>query len=267
MFLTLTLRDNLHYCQEEEMAKYWTIKDFSKLTGVTIRALQYYDEEGILNPHHKSDAGYRFYSKEDLQTVQKISVLKYIGFNLKQIKTILLSNQLNWLDSLNLQAKVIQDNITKLNQSLNLIQQSINLYSKNNQIEWQLIAGMLEVFKMTNDNIVKEWVARNFSETEVNFFAEMNVQQPKSERNDLWIKLFAEAKALMQQDPAAAAVQKLAQRWMDSAGDQYANNPAIGQKMWELMKSGDIPDGLIPGYEQEIVLFMNQAIGILYSKK
>lgn len=139
------------------MAKYWTIKEFSKLTGVTIHALQYYDEEDILNPHHKSDAGYRFYSKEDLQIIQKISVLKYIGFNLKQIKTILLSNQLNWLDSLNLQAKVIQDNITKLNQSLNLIQQSINLYSKNNEIEWQLIAGMLEVFKMTNDNIVKEW--------------------------------------------------------------------------------------------------------------
>jgi hypothetical protein len=35
--------------------------------------------------------------------------------------------------------------------------------------------------------------------------------------------------------------------------------------MWELMKSGDIPEGLIPGYEQNIVLFMNQAIAYLYS--
>jgi len=54
---------------------------------------------------------------------------------------------------------------------------------------------------------------------------------------------------------------------MDSANGEYQTNQHLRDKMWELMKSGDIPAGLIPGYEQEIVLFMNQAIGILYSKK
>ena len=58
-----------------------------------------------------------------------------------------------------------------------------------------------------------------------------------------------------------------AQKWMNSANSKYIGNPELGKKMWELMKSGDIPEGLIPGYEQEIVLFMNKAIGILYSKK
>ncbi|MBX9868012.1 MAG: MerR family transcriptional regulator [Burkholderiales bacterium] len=249
------------------MAKYWTTKEFSKLTGVTVRTLHYYDEENLLKPHHKSAVGYRFYSSEDLQVIQKISILKYIGFNLKQIKTILLSNQLDWLSSLNLQAKIIQDNIAKLNQGLLLIQQSINLYSKNNQIEWQSIAKMLEVFKMTHDNIVKEWAQRNFSNDEVNFFAEMNFQQAKIERDAVWSGLFAEAKSLMDQDPASPAAQDVAQKWMDSANGQYESNPELGKKMWELMKSGDIPAGLIPGYEQEIVLFMNQAIGVLYSKK
>ena len=57
------------------------------------------------------------------------------------------------------------------------------------------------------------------------------------------------------------------QQWMDSANGEYQTNQHLRDKMWELMKSGDIPAGLIPGYEQEIVLFMNQAIGILYSKK
>ncbi|HMT02623.1 MAG TPA: MerR family transcriptional regulator [Burkholderiales bacterium] len=248
------------------MAKYWTIKEFSKLTGITIRTLQYYDEENILNPHHKSDAGYRFYSSEDLQTIQKISVLKYIGFNLKQIKTILKTNQLDWLSSLNLQAKIIQDNIVRLNQGLILIKHSIDLYSKNNEIEWQSIAKMLEVFKMTHDNIVKEWSERNFSENEISFFAEMNFQQSKVDNEELWIKLFAEAKSLINKDPASHEVQNLAQKWMNSANNQYKDNPLLGKKMWELMKSGDIPKGLIPGYEQEIVLFMDKAIGILYKK-
>lgn len=249
------------------MSKYWTIKEFSKLTGVTVRTLQYYDEEDILKPHHKSDAGYRFYSSESLQVIQKISVLKYIGFNLKQIKSILSTNQLNWLDSLNLQAKIIQDNIVRLNQGLILIKKSINLYTENNEIEWQSIAKMLEVFKMTHDTIVKEWSLRNFTDSEISFFAEMNFQQSRVDNEELWIKLFAEAKALMNKDPASSEVQSLAKKWIDSANNQYTNNPDLGMKMWELMKTGDIPAGLIPGYEQEIVLFMNQAIAILFKDK
>lgn len=249
------------------MTKYWTIKEFSKVTGVSRRTLQYYDEENILTPHHKSEAGYRFYSKENLQVIQKISVLKYIGFNLKQIKSVLENNQLNWLDSLRLHAKVIQDNIVKLNQGLVLIKESINLYSKHNQIEWQSVAKMLEVFKMTHDTIIKEWSLRNFTDSEINFFAEMNFQQSRVDNEELWIKLFAEAKALMNKDPASSEVQSLAQKWMDSANGQYTNNPELGMKMWELMKTGDIPAGLIPGYEQEIVLFMNQAIAMLFKDK
>lgn len=249
------------------MTKFWTTKEFSKVSGVTIRTLHYYDALGLLTPHHKTDAGYRFYSSEDLQVIQKIGVLKYIGFNLKQIKTILVSNQLDWLSSLNLQAKIIQDNIVKLNQGLILIKQSINFYSNNNKIEWQLIAKMLEVFKMTDDSIVKNWSERNFSDKEINFFTEMSFQQSKVNNEALWIKLFAEAKSLINEDPASSEAQELAQKWMDTANGQYESNPELGRKMWELMKSGDIPAGLIPGYEQKIVLFMDKVIGIMYSKK
>ena len=38
-------------------------------------------------------------------------------------------------------------------------------------------------------------------------------------------------------------------------------------KMWDLMKSGDIPEGFIPGYEKDTVLFLNQAIGIMFNMK
>lgn len=248
------------------MTKYWTIKEFSKLTGITVRALQYYDEKDILNPHHRSDTGYRFYSGEDLKVIQKISVLKYIGFNLNQIKTILVTNQLDWLSSLNLQAKIIQDNIVKLNQGLALIKHSIDLYSKNNEIEWQSIAKMLEVFKMTHDNIIKEWSERNFSANEIKFSAERSLLQNKAECDELWLKLFAETKSLITKDPSSSEAQILAQKWINSANSQHAENPKLNKKMWELMKSGDIPDGLIPGYEQTIVLFIDKAIEILNSK-
>jgi len=85
------------------MDNYLTINKFSKITGVTVRKLQYYDEQDILNPHHKSNVGYRFYSKNEMFILQTINILKYIGFNLKQIKIILSCNNFDWISSLNMQ--------------------------------------------------------------------------------------------------------------------------------------------------------------------
>ena len=247
--------------------QYWPIKEFSKLTKVTIRTLHFYDQQGLLMPHHRNGAGYRFYSQEDLQTLQKITILKYIGFNLKQIKVILATNQLDWISSLNLQAKMIRDNIAQLERGLTLIEHSLNLYSQHSEIEWQAIAALLEVFNMTNDKMVQDWAKRNFSETEINFFAAPEFQQHKVAGEEHWLQLFKEAKALMNTAPSAKPVQELAKKWMDSANSHYNSNPDLGKKMWELMKSGDIPEGLIPGYEQEIVLFMEKAIEYLFSQK
>lgn len=264
--MTLTLRDKLHYRQEERMAKCWTIKEFSKLTSVTVRTLQYYDDEDILKPHHKSYAGYRSYSEHELLCLQKINVLKYIGFNLKQIKAILSNESFDWKSSLSLQAKVLQENITRMQNGVILINDSLTKYSTN-EVNWQVIAKILEVLKMTNNEIYQGWVKRNFSNNEVALFAEVDPVQNQKSNDDLWTKLFSQAKSLMHLDPSHPDVQKLAQDFMDSANSQYSSHTELRNKMWNLMLSGDIPNDLIPGYEKEIVVFMNKAIGILYNKQ
>jgi DNA-binding transcriptional MerR regulator len=128
------------------MSNYWSIREFSKLTGVTVRTLHYYDEQGLLKPHHKNDAGYRFYSNEELTCFKKINILKYMGFNLKQIRDILLNNKLDWFCSLNLQSKVIQEDITKLQHKLMLINHSITFHSTSNTIDWNNMYKIIEFF-------------------------------------------------------------------------------------------------------------------------
>lgn len=139
------------------MSKYWLIREFSKLTGVTVRTLHYYDERNILKPHHKNNSGYRFYSYNELAYIQKINALKYIGFNLNEIKNILLNNKLDWLKHLNAQANVIQKNINKLQQRLTIIDQSINNQIESNQIDWQNISREIEQFMkvlINNENTI-----------------------------------------------------------------------------------------------------------------
>lgn len=49
-----------------------TISQVAKLTGISIRTLQYYDEIGVLKPSKLTPAGYRLYDEHALQNLQQI---------------------------------------------------------------------------------------------------------------------------------------------------------------------------------------------------
>ena len=66
-----------------------SISQVAKLTGVSIRTLQYYDEIGLLKPSKLTAAGYRMYDDNTLQILQQILFFKELGFPLKEIKAIL----------------------------------------------------------------------------------------------------------------------------------------------------------------------------------
>ncbi len=68
-----------------------TINEVSKLAGVSIRTLQYYDQIGLLKPTAYTEAGYRLYDDEALEILQQILLFKELQFPLKEIKAILSS--------------------------------------------------------------------------------------------------------------------------------------------------------------------------------
>lgn len=247
--------------------QYWPIKEFSKLTGVSVRTLHFYDNNGILLPHHKNAAGYRFYSEEQLLSLQKINILKYVGFNLQQIKTILSHADFDWQNSFRLQATILEENLAQMQKGITLINDSLIKYSDNGTLNWQVVAKILEVLKMTQNGIYQDWVKRNFSDNEIALFVEINPIHKQQSNDELWKNLFTQARALKELEVSHPEVQKLAQKFMDSANSQYTTHVDLRNKMWELMKNGDVPEGLIPGYSQEVVLFMNQAIAYLYLQK
>lgn len=66
-----------------------TVHEVSKLAGVSIRTLQYYDKIGLLHPSKYSDAGYRLYVDTDLERLQQILLFRELEFPLKDIKEIM----------------------------------------------------------------------------------------------------------------------------------------------------------------------------------
>lgn len=66
-----------------------TVNEVSKLTGVSIRALQYYDTIGLLPPAGYTKAGYRLYDDAAMERLQQILLFRELEFPLKEIKRIL----------------------------------------------------------------------------------------------------------------------------------------------------------------------------------
>ena len=68
------------------------IGKLSKSAGVSIDTIRHYDSVGLLKPAYISDeSGYRYYSVEQIATLEKIRELKLFGFSLNEIKTALLA--------------------------------------------------------------------------------------------------------------------------------------------------------------------------------
>ena len=66
-----------------------TVHEVSKLTGISIRTLQYYDKIGLFPPAKYSGAGYRLYDEESLTRLQMILLFRELEFPLKDIKGII----------------------------------------------------------------------------------------------------------------------------------------------------------------------------------
>ena len=66
-----------------------TVSEVSRLTGVSIRTLQYYDKIGLLHPSRYTEAGYRMYDDTALAVLQQILLFRELEFSLKDIRRIM----------------------------------------------------------------------------------------------------------------------------------------------------------------------------------
>ena len=65
------------------------VHEVSRISGVSIRTLHYYDSIGLLKPSAVTDAGYRLYDEAALERLQSILLFRELEFPLRQIGRIL----------------------------------------------------------------------------------------------------------------------------------------------------------------------------------
>ena len=186
----------------------WYVKDLSKLTNVSVQALHHYDRIGLLKPSLRLSNGYRLYSEKDLLKLQQIVALKFFGFELAQIKTLLTSN-VETLEHFSAQAKYLERNAQNLLEASKILQKVISESSDDKSVTWQTIIKLIEVYNMTAQ-LEHSWVKEIFTPDELKQYTTFETEwksnstpEQKVTFENNWANLIAEMSSNLSNDPTS----------------------------------------------------------------
>ena len=103
----------------------YTVKKVAAMSGVSVRALHFYDETGLLKPAYHGANGYRFYEEPQLLTLQQILFYRELGFELKQIQRILGRADFEKVAALRSHRKVLQKNLAQTQKLIETIDKTV----------------------------------------------------------------------------------------------------------------------------------------------
>ena len=98
-----------------------TVKEISKITGISIRTLRYYDEIGLLKPARVTEAGYRLYDDKELEKLQEILFYKELEIPLADIKKVMENPEYDKQKALAVQKSLLERKRNRLNGIIELI--------------------------------------------------------------------------------------------------------------------------------------------------
>jgi len=135
----------------------YKIGDFSKMSKVTIKALSYYEKEGLIVPAYiDENNGYRYYESKQLIDISKIISLKQIRLSIEEIKKVLY-NQVSMEDILNSKKEELQNHINEYNYQLSKIKYLLEEKDMKNEIFEKIVPAYYVYYK--------EGVLKNYSES------------------------------------------------------------------------------------------------------
>ena len=103
----------------------YTVKQLSKLAGITPRTLHHYDEIGLLKPSRVGDNGYRYYGEESVLRLQQILFYRELGLPLDDIKKIMGRRDFDVVGALYSHKEALQKQVTRLNRLITTVDNTI----------------------------------------------------------------------------------------------------------------------------------------------
>ena len=194
------------------MTKSYQVQEFAELAGVTVRTLHHYDRLALLRPR-RTDAGYRLYSLSDLERLEQIVALKFLGLPLKQIKLLLERDTRELSDVLASQRRALEEKRRRLDLAISAIQDAERIVQPGRQTDAAVLKKIIEVIEMQdNTDFMNKYYSEEAQAKMADRRAEWNPEL-QEQATAAWTGLFRDVEAALGEDPAGEKAQALAARW------------------------------------------------------
>ena len=193
-----------------------TVKDISKLSGVSVRTLHHYDAIGLLKPAKVTEAGYRLYDTDSLQRLHAILLLRELQFSLKDIKEILDAPGFDPMEALQQQIGLLElqrQHLTELIDHARQIQ-------KTGVIPMDFSSFDTEKIDRYAAEAKKQWGKTDAYQEYEAKTAGQNKQQMQ-ETGDKLMDIFREFGAIRHLSPASSEAQDLVTKLQSFITDNY----------------------------------------------
>ena len=194
-----------------------TVHEVSKLTGVSIRTLQYYDKIGLLHPAEYTESGYRLYDDTAMEKLQQILLFRELEFPLKDIKQIIESPDFN-------KSKALEQQIALLTLKKEHIE---NLIDLARGLKAMGVNHLMD-FEPFDTSKIDEYAAQakaSWGKTpEYQEYEEKSKGRTVEEDamlSEQMMGIFTEIGAIRSEDPSVSAAQALVKKLQDFITEHY----------------------------------------------
>jgi MerR family transcriptional regulator, thiopeptide resistance regulator len=202
------------------MSRFYQIHEFAELAGVTVKALRHYDRLDLLKPK-RNTGGYRMYAETDLERLEQIIALKFLGVPLKQIKIVLDRPARALSETLRLQRRALEEKQELLSRAIRTIRVAEKAIERGKAADPAVLKRVIEVIDMQNDiEVMKKYYSTEEAWEKHRRFYE---EGPSRE----WQELYRDINAVLGEDPAGPMAQTLADRWLALAVRAHSGDPEL----------------------------------------
>jgi DNA-binding transcriptional MerR regulator len=217
------------------------VGQFARASGVSVRTLHHYDRLGLVRAAGRDDAGYRYYTQEELLTLQQVLTLRYLGFSLGRIAELMRAPSYDIEASLRTQRRVLEERRDEIASVTSALDRMLRGFEATGEWGWQLVAAASQTLAGKEKTMDQATMMKRF--------AELGAQLAPGEREGIeqeWTALYAEVEAnlsLAHDDPRAIV---LADRWTALRKKTEASYTSRGfEDLWQAIgaarRNGTLP--------------------------
>lgn len=248
------------------MADSLDIAEVARRTGLSSRALRFYEARGLLEPL-RTASGRRYYGQHALERLHQIVILKRAGLSLAQIQRLQSEQILDLVGLINAQLKSLERQSSALERSRQLLVQTKSRIERSEPLDVATFCSLIEHGEriMVERQDWDEVSSRYFSEEQKERFAEQMGNLPEGFDHEAysakWKDLGRRIKSALPLDPASLQAQAFVNEWNELLAPFNAvatremkagvNQMYFDMKSWEGKAD--------PGFDAEVFQFIQMA--------